>query len=278
MFAGEVASTTNRHKDIIEAANRYGLQQRAEMSIQHFGRIALRGEVHPGSIVLHIAVEHLCLAGRPVPRAAPISHARSPPATSRDNPVPRRHAPYSQAARPDRAGTHFGRNRKICVTHRTFLVYFVPHSPGTRDFALLFCPGVDMASEPAAIPPPDGTGSLTPVLPLLIVDDDPVVLRMLRDVLQENGFPVVSANNGVAALIHLRRSLVALVLTDHMMPGLSGLELADEMRFDPRTAAIPVILMAAYPLPDVGSRVAAVIGKPFALDELLRVVRQFWPQ
>jgi hypothetical protein len=36
--------------------------------------------------------------------------------------------------------------------------------------------------------------------------------------------------------------------------------------------------MSAFPPPDVGTHVAAVIGKPFALDELLRLVRQFWSQ
>ena len=62
------------------------------------------------------------------------------------------------------------------------------------------------------------------------------------------------------------------------MPGLSGLEFADLLRLFSRTAAIPVILMSASPPPGAETRVAAVIGKPFALDELLRVVRQFWPQ
>jgi len=135
-----------------------------------------------------------------------------------------------------------------------------------------------MPSKNTPTPPSDGVALREPLLPILIVDDDPVVLGMLREVLHEDGFPVVSANNGVAALIHLQRSSVALVLTDFMMPGLSGLELADQLRYTPETASIPVILMSAFPTLDVGTRVAAVISKPFALDELLRVVRQFWPQ
>jgi two-component system, OmpR family, response regulator VicR len=113
--------------------------------------------------------------------------------------------------------------------------------------------------------------------PGLIVDDDLVVLGMLRTVLQKEGFAVVGANNAIAALYLLQRTPVALVLTDFMMPGLSGLELADHLRHDPRTATVPVILMCAFPPPDAGTRVAALIRKPFALDDLLRLVRQFWP-
>jgi CheY-like chemotaxis protein len=119
--------------------------------------------------------------------------------------------------------------------------------------------------------------SSKPILPVLIVDDDLVILDMLRTVLHEEGFPVIGANNGAAALYLLQRTPVALVLTDFMMPGLSGLELAERLHHDPRTATLPVILMSAFPPPDGETRVAAVIGKPFALDDLLRLVRRFWP-
>jgi CheY-like chemotaxis protein len=89
---------------------------------------------------------------------------------------------------------------------------------------------------------------------------------------------VETANNAGAALFLLEQMLFSVILTDYMMPGLSGLELADLLRRFSRTAAIPVILMSAFPPPDVETRVAAVISKPFELDELLRVVRQCWPQ
>lgn len=115
------------------------------------------------------------------------------------------------------------------------------------------------------------------VLPVLIVDDDPVILNMLAAFLQEEGIPAVPANNAAAALYVLQRTLVALVVTDLMMPGLSGLDLADRLRHDSRTTTIPVILMSAFPPSDAGTRVAAVIGKPFALDGFMRLVRQFLP-
>lgn len=136
-----------------------------------------------------------------------------------------------------------------------------------------------MTSDNVPAPSSDEMASSKPALPVLVVDDDPVVLDMLRTVLQEEGFPVEAANNAGAALFFvLERTPVALVVTDFMMPGLSGLEFADVLRRDPRTATVPVILMSAFPPPDVETRVAAVIAKPFELDELVRLVRQFWPQ
>jgi len=135
-----------------------------------------------------------------------------------------------------------------------------------------------MTSDNAPVPSSDEMASSKSMLPVLIVDDDLAVLDLLRTVLQEEGFPVESANNAAAALFVLERTPVALVLSDFMMPGFSGLEFADLLHRDPQTAAVPVILMSAFPPSDVKTRVAAVIGKPFMLDELLRVVRQFWPQ
>lgn len=135
-----------------------------------------------------------------------------------------------------------------------------------------------MSSEHASMPSSDDVASPEPMLPVLIVDDDLVILDMLQDVLEEEGFTVVTANNGAAALYFLQQTLVALVVTDFMMPGLSGLELAERLHYDPRTATISMILMSAFPPADVGTHVVAVIGKPFALDDLLRLVHQFWPR
>jgi CheY-like chemotaxis protein len=137
---------------------------------------------------------------------------------------------------------------------------------------------MNMSSDNVTAPSSDEMASSKPILPVLIVDDDLVILDMLRTVLQEEGFPVASANNAAAALFVLERTPVALVVTDFMMPGFSGLEFADRLHRDSRTAAVPVILMSAFPPSDGATRVAAMIGKPFALDDLLGLVHQFWSQ
>lgn len=135
-----------------------------------------------------------------------------------------------------------------------------------------------MSSDNVLAQSSDELASSKSVLPILIVDDDLAILELLRTVLQEEGFRVESANNAGAAFFVLERTPVGLIMTDYMMPGISGLDFADKLRRDPRTAAVPVILMSAFAPSDAKARVAAVISKPFALDELLDLVHQFWPQ
>ena|SRR5581483_1509618 len=132
-----------------------------------------------------------------------------------------------------------------------------------------------MSSEFAPLASSDGMMPRSPERPILIVDDELTILTMLRDVLVEEGFPVVTANNGPAALYLLQRTRVSLVLMDFMMPSLNGIELADLLRGDPRTAAVPMMLMSAAPPPEVGAQFVAVLTKPFALDIVVRLVRQF---
>ena len=113
--------------------------------------------------------------------------------------------------------------------------------------------------------------------PVLIVDDEPVILELLRDVLEEAGFEVLTASNGAAALYVIQRTPVALVLTDFMMPNVTGIELAQQLHTNPQTATIPLLLMsAALPQP-VGDAFAAVIHKPFAIENMVEIVRRFLP-
>lgn len=127
------------------------------------------------------------------------------------------------------------------------------------------------------MPPPSSDALLAhpSIRTILIVDDEPFILEMLRDVLVEEGFTVISAPDGLTALKLLQQTTVALVLMDFMMPYLNGTELADQLRRDPRTATIPLILMSAVGPPKVTSQFVAVIAKPFALDTVVRLVRQF---
>jgi len=111
-------------------------------------------------------------------------------------------------------------------------------------------------------------------LSILIVDDEPEILIMLRDVLEEAGFVVQTASDGNAALALLMHTCVALVLTDLMMPSMTGLQLAHQLQSNPVTAAIPVLLMSAALPPHIDGIFAAVLSKPFALDELVVTVRQ----
>ena len=109
---------------------------------------------------------------------------------------------------------------------------------------------------------------------VLIVDDEPVILDLLRDVLEEAGYAVLSASNGAAALYLVQRAPVALILTDLMMPNMSGIELARRVRANADTQAIPLVLMSAAMPKNVDDLFAAVIHKPFAIDQVVEVVRK----
>jgi CheY-like chemotaxis protein len=125
------------------------------------------------------------------------------------------------------------------------------------------------------MPSSNAASPALPALPILIVDDDPFILDMLRDVLEAAGFVVLKAGDGRAALDLLQHTPVALVLTDFMMPNATGLQLAQQLRSNAETAAIPVVLMSAAPPAHVGNAFVAVIPKPFVLDDVVTIVRQF---
>lgn len=132
-----------------------------------------------------------------------------------------------------------------------------------------------MSSEHSTLPSSNAASPALPALPILVVDDDPFILDLLCDVLKEAGFVVQTASDGRAALALLQHMPVALVLTDLMMPYVTGLQLAQQLRSNAETAAIPVVLMSAAPPPRMSDTFRAVIPKPFVLDDLVTTVRQF---
>jgi len=134
---------------------------------------------------------------------------------------------------------------------------------------------IGMPPEQESLPSSTAPASAPHALPVLIVDDEPAILEMLRDVLQEAGFVVLTEHDGKAALDLLAHTRVALVLTDLMMPQVTGLQLAQQLRSDPRRAAIPVLVMTAALPPHLADVFAAVLPKPFAMDDLVAIVRQF---
>ncbi len=80
---------------------------------------------------------------------------------------------------------------------------------------------------------------------ILVVDDEPENRLLLRDILEEDGYPVREACDGLAAIQSIRETVPTLVLLDVMMPGLDGLEVCRSLKADTETAHIPVILVTA---------------------------------
>ncbi len=108
---------------------------------------------------------------------------------------------------------------------------------------------------------------------LLIVDDEFAIVEALAEILKWEGYTVMSAGNGQAALEVLGKERVDLVLMDAMMPVMGGVEAAAAMQADPRLRDIPIILMTAGPMPAGEARWVATLRKPFQLEALERAVR-----
>ena len=80
---------------------------------------------------------------------------------------------------------------------------------------------------------------------VLVVDDDPVILRLLEVNFEMEGFTVVRASDGAEGLERAREVLPDVVVLDVMMPRMTGYEVAAAMRSDPQTADIPILFVTA---------------------------------
>ena len=82
---------------------------------------------------------------------------------------------------------------------------------------------------------------------LLLVDDEPLNLELLGELLQDAGYDTEAVDNGEAAwqLLQQNGEQYAAVLLDQMMPGISGFELLRRMKANPHLAFLPVIMQTA---------------------------------
>ena len=114
---------------------------------------------------------------------------------------------------------------------------------------------------------------------MLVVDDDPVILKLLEVNFEMEGFTVLVARDGEEGIDVARADQPDLIVSDIMMPKVSGLELVTALKGDPTTSEIPIILLSAKAQnADVRSGLEAgaddYVTKPFEpLDLVDRVNR-----
>jgi CheY-like chemotaxis protein len=110
---------------------------------------------------------------------------------------------------------------------------------------------------------------------ILIVEDDADIRESVRDLLEEEGYAVVVANNGQQALdlLHKAAPLPSLLLVDLLMPVMDGVEFLQRIQLDQRLVPIPVLVFSASSTvqPPAGT---PMLRKPLAMDELLEAIRQ----
>ncbi len=128
----------------------------------------------------------------------------------------------------------------------------------------------EATSRPA--PKPSATTAPSDQAPvILIVDDEPDVLFLLRLTLEHAGYRVEEALHGAAALEAIRRLRPDLIITDLMMPVIDGRELIQRLRQEAATATLPIMLLSASP--DDRSGADRVMRKPFDPRQLMRAIQ-----
>jgi CheY-like chemotaxis protein len=112
--------------------------------------------------------------------------------------------------------------------------------------------------------------------PILVVDDDATIRRLLFWALTDEGYAVLEASDGAIALVRVQATAPSLILLDMRMPRMDGWEFARRYRQLPAPHAPLVCLTAAVDAAARGAQIGAVatLGKPFDLDALLAVVRR----
>lgn len=111
---------------------------------------------------------------------------------------------------------------------------------------------------------------------VLLVEDEANIAEAIRFILTRDGWRVSHLSDGAEALARVRREPPDLVILDHMLPGMSGLEVLAALRADPDTRSLPVMVLTARGRDrEAAERAGAdrFMSKPFSNSEILAEVR-----
>jgi CheY-like chemotaxis protein len=115
---------------------------------------------------------------------------------------------------------------------------------------------------------------------VVVVDDEPAIVEVVCDVLDEVDVAPVACLSGASAIPCIIKTRPQAVILDVQMPEVDGIEVFQRMRENPATSSIPVIFFTANAdklkqrLPDYGERGAELLPKPFHVDKLLDMVQK----
>jgi CheY-like chemotaxis protein len=122
------------------------------------------------------------------------------------------------------------------------------------------------------------------VIKVLVVDDSRTVVHSLRTVLEQDGYYVMEAYDGMTAIELAKAHQPDIILMDVIMPGLNGFQATRKIRKDPATHTIPIIIISATEQPTEQfwlSKLGAndFLGKPIIRGELFtKVESQLYPR
>ncbi|MHC5162581.1 MAG: response regulator [Planctomycetota bacterium] len=113
----------------------------------------------------------------------------------------------------------------------------------------------------------------------LVVDDEFHIVQVVSIKLKNNGFDVITAENGSDGYELAVQALPDIIISDYQMPVMSGVEMIEKLRQNPDTANIPVIMLTArgFAIEDDQKeqlRVSACLSKPFSPREVLATIEE----
>ncbi len=115
---------------------------------------------------------------------------------------------------------------------------------------------------------------------ICVIDDEPGIRAELGNWLKDYGYAVMTAASGSEALKKIRRKRPSLVILDIIMPEIDGLEVLHQLKSDPLTSSIPVIMLTAKMesstiIKAQGLQAADYFMKPFENEEFIRSIRRY---
>ncbi len=130
----------------------------------------------------------------------------------------------------------------------------------------------------AAVPAVPELQDAAPIV--MVVDDSLTVRKITSRLLEREGYQVLTAKDGIDALQQLKDNLPAVMLVDIEMPRMDGFDLTKNVRGDPRTAAVPIVIISSRTADKHRNQAAqlgvnAFLGKPYQESELLQHIASF---
>jgi signal transduction histidine kinase/DNA-binding response OmpR family regulator len=145
----------------------------------------------------------------------------------------------------------------------------VPAAPPEQVPAPATTPSVDAGQRPATAQPQR----------VLVIEDDPRAVALVREYLEPDGYAVVDTADGVAGIAAARRDRPAAILLDVLLPGLDGWDVLRRLKADPDLAGIPVLMITVVDQREVGLALGAIdyMVKPIERNSLLATLRRHLP-
>lgn len=114
---------------------------------------------------------------------------------------------------------------------------------------------------------------------VLVADDDPEICTLIKTILRSATFEVTVCSDAESALVHLQRDKGGydILISDFMLPGISGIELITMVRANPATAKIPILMISGHSNYAMDARAKGAgadhfLNKPFTLSQLRSTV------